>query len=73
MCVHITKTCGNNCQPIHSRIMYYNPDTEKAIRSLDDLAAETRRVISKLNPPKANDIVWSVSEGRWVKNTTVAA
>ena len=49
--------------------MYYNPDTEKAIRNLDDLAAETRRVISKLNPPKANDIVWSVSEGRWVNNT----
>jgi hypothetical protein len=53
--------------------MYYNPATEAAVRNLDDLAAETRRIISKLNPPKANDIVWSVSEGRWVKNTTVAA
>ena len=48
--------------------MYYNPATEAAVRNLDDLAAETRRVISKLNPPKANAIVWSSLEGRWINN-----
>jgi hypothetical protein len=49
--------------------MYYNPATEAAVRNLDALAAETRKVLQKLNPPKANDIVWSVTEGRWVNNT----
>jgi hypothetical protein len=48
--------------------MYYNPATESAVRNLDALAAETRKVIQKLNPPQPNDIVWSSLEGRWVKN-----
>jgi hypothetical protein len=53
--------------------MYYNPATEAAVRNLDDLAAETRRIIAKLNPPKANEIVWSSLEGRWVKNPEYTA
>jgi hypothetical protein len=48
--------------------MYYNPATEAAVRNLEDLAAQNRQIISKLNPPAPNDIVWSVTEGRWVNN-----
>jgi hypothetical protein len=48
--------------------MYYNPATEAAVRSLDELAAQNRQIIQKLNPPAPNDIVWSVTEGRWVNN-----
>jgi hypothetical protein len=53
--------------------MYYNPDTEKAIRSLDELAAANRKVIQKLNPPKPNKIVWSSLEGRWINNPEYTA
>jgi hypothetical protein len=52
--------------------MYYNPATESAVRNLEDLAAETRKVLQKLNPPIPNKIVWSVSEGRWINNPTAA-
>jgi hypothetical protein len=48
--------------------MYYNPATEAAVRSLDELAAQNRQIIQKLNPPAPNDIVWSSIEGRWVNN-----
>lgn len=53
--------------------MYYNPATESAVRNLEDLAAQNRAVIRKLNPPAANNIVWSVTEGRWINNPAVAA
>lgn len=49
--------------------MRYNPDTESAFRSLEALAEQTRKIITKLNPPAPKDIVWSVTEGRWVANT----
>lgn len=48
--------------------MYYNPATENAVRTIEDLAAETRAVITKLHPPKPNRIVWSSIEGRWIPN-----
>lgn len=48
--------------------MRYNADTDRA-RLLDDLAAESRAVISKLNPPAPRDIVWSSLEGRWVRQS----
>lgn len=47
--------------------MRYNSDTDRA-RLLDDLAAESRAVISKLYPPAPRAIVWSSLEGRWVPN-----
>lgn len=53
--------------------MYYNPATESAVRNLEDLAAQNRAVIRKLNPPTPNNIVWSVTEGRWINNPAVAA
>lgn len=48
--------------------MYYNPATEAAVRSIEELAAQNRAIIEKLNPPAPRDIVWSSTEGRWVKN-----
>lgn len=48
--------------------MYYNAATDRALQSLEQKAAETRRIIEKLNPPTPLDIVWSVNEGRWIKN-----
>lgn len=47
--------------------MYYNADTDRA-RKLDSLAEETRKYIARLNPPKPQAIVWSVSEGRYINN-----
>jgi len=48
--------------------MYYNPSTESAIRSIEAVAEETRKVIQRLatTPVDQNKIVWSVTEGRWV-------
>lgn len=51
--------------------MRYNPDTDRA-RSMDDLAEETRKVISKLNPPKPRDVVWDSLQGRWIPNPELA-
>jgi len=48
--------------------MYYNAATESAIRNIDELAAQNRQIIEKLNPPTPNNIVWSVTEGRWINN-----
>lgn len=48
--------------------MRYNADTDRA-RLLDELAAESRAVISKLHPPAPRDIVWSSLEGRWVQQS----
>lgn len=47
--------------------MRYNADTDRA-RLFDDLAAESRAVISKLHPPAPRDIVWSSALGRWISN-----
>ena len=53
--------------------MYYNPATEAAVRNLEELAAQNRAIIEKLNPPKPSDIVWSCTEGRWIKNPELTA
>jgi hypothetical protein len=53
--------------------VYYNAATESAVRRLDDLAAQNRRIIEKLNPPTPNAIVWSVTEGRWINNPELIA
>jgi hypothetical protein len=53
--------------------MYYNPATESAIRNLEDLAAQNRKIIEKLNPPAPQKIVWSSLEGRWVNNPDYVA
>lgn len=47
--------------------MRHNPDTDRA-RLLDDLAAETQAIISKLQPPTPKAVVWSSLEGRWIPN-----
>lgn len=52
--------------------MYYNPATESAIRTIEALAEQNRKVIAKLNPPKPEAIVWSCAEGRWVPNLQAA-
>jgi hypothetical protein len=48
--------------------MYYNPETERAVRSIEQQAAENRKIIEKLSPPIPNAIVWSSLEGRWIPN-----
>jgi len=49
--------------------MYYNPDTERALRSIDELAAASRKAIKNAVPVVAQlPKVWSVTEGRWVFN-----
>lgn len=48
--------------------MYYNPATESAVRTIEELAAANRAVIEKLNPPKPNAIVWCSIQGRWIPN-----
>lgn len=53
--------------------MYYNPATESAVRTIEALAEQNRKVIEKLNPPTPRDIVWSSIEGRWIKNPQLAA
>lgn len=53
--------------------MYYNAATESAIRNIDELAAQNRQIIEKLNPPTPNNIVWSVTEGRWINNPELIA
>lgn len=53
--------------------MYYNPATESAIRTIEALAEQNRKVIEKLNPPTPNNIVWSVTEGRWINNPQLAS
>ena len=53
--------------------MYYNPATESAVRNLEELAAQNRAIIGKLNPPAPRDIVWSCTQGRWVKNPELTA
>jgi hypothetical protein len=53
--------------------MYYNAATESAIRNIDELAAQNRQIIEKLNPPTPNNIVWSVTEGRWINNVAAQA
>lgn len=55
--------------------MRYNPSTDQA-HLLDELAEQTRAVISKLNPPAPRNIVWCSLQGRWINNPlslTVAA
>ena len=48
--------------------MYYNPSTESAVRNIEALAEQNRKVIQKLNPPAPQQIVWSSIEGRWINN-----
>lgn len=52
--------------------MYYNPATESAVRTIEALAEQNHKVIEKLNPPVPNNIVWSVTEGRWINNPVLA-
>lgn len=47
--------------------MRYNPDTDNA-RLLDELAAESRKIIGRLHPQAQREIVWSSVEGRWIRN-----
>ena len=49
--------------------MYYNAETDRALQSLDQKAAENRAYIKNAVPLVAQlPKVWSVTEGRWVIN-----
>lgn len=47
--------------------MRYNPSTDRA-HLLDELAEQTRAVITKLVPPCPRNAVWDSALGRWVDN-----
>lgn len=48
--------------------MRYNPSTDQA-QLLDELAAQTKAVITKLVPPRPRNVVWDVCLGRYVDNS----
>lgn len=54
--------------------MYYNPETERALRNIDQMSRENWAAAGRRNAGNAVPLVselpkvWSPSEGRWVFN-----
>jgi hypothetical protein len=48
--------------------MYYNPDTDRALRNLEDTRVAGRKAMAQAPHVSQADIVWDVVQKRWVPN-----